>query len=93
MSSCAGLFLTQALARAEHRSLRGQHGGKVRKTHCGFYVIENGLRPTADEMGLVPEPRAANVTHEVLPPFLMRHGARPRFQGIEIASVLAHPYV
>jgi len=40
-----------------------------------------------------PEAGAAGIAHEVLPPFLMRKGARPGFERFEIAPVLAHAHV
>ncbi|HWQ55718.1 MAG TPA: hypothetical protein VN442_18675 [Bryobacteraceae bacterium] len=41
----------------------------------------------------MPEPGAAAILKELTPPLAVRFGSRPRFQGREVAPILAHPQV
>src|SRR5579872_4120083 len=83
----------RAPARRVHAPARHGSRSKAQKAGVANHVVVYGLHAAALEVGLVPEARAARIAQELSPPAAVGLGARPGFERIEIAPVLAHSEV
>jgi hypothetical protein len=82
-----------ALPRAEHGALRSLYGCEAREAKGGIQADVDSLHPAADEIGFMPKCGPAGIAHKILPPLLVRQGARLGFERIEISPILPHAHV
>ena len=74
-------------------TLGGLRRRETGHSHWRFHVHVHRLHPAAPQVGFMPEPGAAAVPQELLPPDAVWFGARPGLERRKIAPVLPHAEV
>src|SRR5215469_12690607 len=83
----ASFLHAQPTAGREQRATGRRDRGKLSQPSLGHVDVDR-LYLAAAEVGFMPEPGAASVPQELLPPLLVRQGAGPALEGVEVTPVL-----